>query len=172
MTQNAPPARVRQPASPRRVVVAAVLDLVFVLLFVLIGRGNHGEGFSLTGTLETWWPFLIGLAVGWLATRARRYTFALVLPGIPVWLFTVAVGMLFRVLSGQGVAVSFVIVAIIVLGVFLLGWRAVAGVMVRRRERARGAGGAGGRGGAAGGSAKGWDPASGAGPHGAPTVRH
>ncbi|RFA21782.1 DUF3054 domain-containing protein [Subtercola boreus] len=134
MTQNAVPARVRPPVSPRRVVTALVLDVVLVLAFVLIGRSSHDEGFSIVGTLMTWWPFLLGLAVGWLATRAWRYPFAPVLPGIPIWLFTVVVGMLFRVLSGQDVAVSFVIVTIIVLGVFLLGWRLIAGLVLRRRR--------------------------------------
>ncbi|CAN5320068.1 DUF3054 domain-containing protein [soil metagenome] len=124
----------RSAATPRSILVAAVLDVALVLVFVLIGRNSHDEGFSLLGTLNTWWPFLAGLAVGWVATRAWRYPFAVVLPGIPIWLFTVAVGMLFRTLSGQGVAVGFVIVALIVLGVFLLGWRLLAGVVVRRRR--------------------------------------
>ncbi|MDF2443349.1 MAG: hypothetical protein JWR01_1552 [Subtercola sp.] len=136
MTQPAPPRKVRPPVPPLHIVLALVFDVVLVLAFVIIGRGNHAEAFSVPGILTTWWPFLLGLAVGWIATRAWRYPFALVLPGIPIWLFTVAVGMLFRLLSGQGVAVSFVIVAIIVLGVFLLGWRAIAGAILRRRARA------------------------------------
>ena len=137
MTQTAPPARVRPPVPGAHVLLAAVLDVVLVSAFVLIGRGNHAEAFDVSGILVTLWPFLTGLVVGWLATRAWRYPFAPVLPGIPIWLFTVAVGMLFRLLSGQGVAVSFVIVSIIVLGVFLLGWRLIAGVVVRRRARNR-----------------------------------
>ncbi|RFA14287.1 hypothetical protein B7R21_06795 [Subtercola boreus] len=137
MTQPAPLRKVRPPVPSLHVVLALVIDIVLVLAFVIIGRGNHAEAFSLPGILTTWWPFLLGLAVGWLATRAWRHPFALVLPGIPIWLFTVAVGMLFRLLSGQGVAVSFVIVAIIVLGVFLLGWRLIAGAILRRRARAR-----------------------------------
>jgi hypothetical protein len=42
-----------------------------------------------------------------------------------VWISTLAGGMLLRVVSGQGTAVSFVLVAGVVLAVFLLGWRAV-----------------------------------------------
>jgi hypothetical protein len=41
--------------------------------------------------------------------------------------------MLLRILSSQGVQWSFVIVTTIVLGVFLLGWRALAGLLLRRR---------------------------------------
>jgi hypothetical protein len=38
----------------------------------------------------------------------------------------VAVGMLLRVVAGQGTAVSFIIVALCFLGLFLLGWRLLA----------------------------------------------
>lgn len=160
MPRNAPPITKRPPVSPRRVIVALVLDVVLVLAFVLIGRGNHAEGFSIADTLVTWWPFLAGLAVGWLATRAWRYPFRIVLPGIPIWLFTVAVGMLFRVVTNQGVAVSFVIVAVIVLGVFLLGWRFIAGLITSRRRGASGPT-----------AAKGWGAASGTGTAGSSSVR-
>ena len=39
------------------------------------------------------------------------------------WLGTVALGMLFRVVSGQGTAPAFIGVALAFLGLFLLGWR-------------------------------------------------
>ena len=42
-----------------------------------------------------------------------------------IWVATVAVGMVLRSLTGQGVAVSFVVVASVVLGVLLLGSRLV-----------------------------------------------
>jgi membrane protein implicated in regulation of membrane protease activity len=51
---------------------------------------------------------------------------ALVPSGIAVWLSTVAVGMVLRVVAGQGTAVSFIIVALCFLGLFLLGWRLLA----------------------------------------------
>ncbi|MEF2976563.1 DUF3054 domain-containing protein [Subtercola sp. YIM 133946] len=140
VTRTAP---VRRPAPTRTIVLAAVIDVVLVLVFVLIGRSSHSEGFSLGGTLVTFWPFLVGLIVGWLATRAWRYPLRVVLPGIPVWLFTVVVGMFLRVLSLQGVEVSFVIVALIVLGVFLLGWRLIAQAVTRRSGRKSGSGSAG-----------------------------
>ncbi|MCU1478763.1 MAG: rane protein, partial [Subtercola sp.] len=91
----------------------------------------------LGGSLVTFWPFAVGLVVGWLATRAWRYPVRVVLPGIPIWLFTVAVGMFLRVLSGQGVEVSFVIVALIVLGVFLLGWRFITSAVTKRKRSSR-----------------------------------
>jgi Protein of unknown function (DUF3054) len=43
--------------------------------------------------------------------------------------------MLLRVATGAGTAFSFVVVATLVLGVFLLGWRALAALARRRRHR-------------------------------------
>ncbi|PJJ63421.1 Protein of unknown function (DUF3054) [Compostimonas suwonensis] len=114
---------------------AAVLDAALVLVFVIIGRGSHEEGFSLPGLLQTWWPFLAGAAVGWLLARAWRSPARTVWTGIVVWVATVVVGMLLRVASGQGVQLSFVIVTVLVLGVFLLGWRAVARLATALRRR-------------------------------------
>jgi hypothetical protein len=45
------------------------------------------------------------------------------------------VGLLLRAVTGQGVQPSFVIVTSVVLAVFLLGWRAVVGFVVRRQSR-------------------------------------
>jgi hypothetical protein len=122
--------------SPSRLVaIAGVLDLVLVLVFVLIGRGSHDEGFSVPGSLQTAWPFVAGLVLGWLVTRAWRNPLGIRAPGVVVWLVTVALGMLLRAVSGQGIALSFVIVATVVLGLFLLGWRAIAIPVGRRLVR-------------------------------------
>ena len=95
-----------------------------MLVFVIIGRASHGEG--LTGVASTAWPFLAGLAGGWLAARAWRRPFGLWPAGVGAWLGTVALGMLFRVVSGQGTAPAFIGVALAFLGLFLLGWRLLA----------------------------------------------
>ncbi|POH60423.1 DUF3054 domain-containing protein [Cryobacterium zongtaii] len=113
--------------------LAAGLDAAMLLLFVVIGRASHGEG--LWGVLGTWWPFLAGLVVAWLVVTARRAPLQIVWTGVGVWLITVVVAMLLRVVSGQGVQLSFVIVTFLVLGVLLLGWRAIALLVQRRRRR-------------------------------------
>jgi len=84
--------------------------------------------------VNTAWPFLCGALIGWLISRGWRTPTALRPTGFAVWLACVAGGMILRAVSRQGVAVSFVIVATIVLAVFLLGWRAVVGIVVRRRS--------------------------------------
>jgi hypothetical protein len=111
--------------------VAVVLDVCCVLVFVVIGRASHTKGESLAGIASTSWPFLCGLAAGWAASRAWRRPLALRPAGLAVWLCTVALGMILRVVSGQGTAVAFIIVALAFLGLFLLGWRLLARLLTR-----------------------------------------
>ena len=115
----------------RAAVGAAALDLGLVTVFVLIGRASHREADG-SGVLTTLWPFAAGLAVGWLLARAWRAPLA-VRTALVIWPATVAVGMLLRAASAQGVQVAFVIVTAVVLAAFLLGWRAVIALVARRR---------------------------------------
>jgi Protein of unknown function (DUF3054) len=111
--------------------VALLLDVACVLVFVIIGRDSHAKGESVGGIASTAWPFLCGLGVGWLASRAWRRPLALLPAGVAAWLCTVALGMVLRVVSGQGTAVAFIFVALAFLGLFLLGWRGLAAKMWR-----------------------------------------
>jgi hypothetical protein len=118
-------------------VLAFAIDAALVLVFVLIGRRSHGEAASLGGTLTTFWPFFVGLVAGWLVTWAWKRPLALLWPGIPIWLMTVALGMLIRTAAGQGVEPAFIAVAFVVLGVLLVGWRVAAIPFARRRALRR-----------------------------------
>jgi hypothetical protein len=120
---------VARPAAAKRAAVkraAILLDVCCVLAFVVIGRASHGEAASIAGLARTAWPFMSGLAAGLLVTRAWRRPAAVVPTGIGVWLATVAIGMLLRVVSGQGTNVTFTLVALAFLGLFTLGWRVIA----------------------------------------------
>jgi hypothetical protein len=119
----------------RAVRLAAVLDLCCVLAFVLIGRAAHARGESLDGIASTAWPFLAGLAGGWLGARAWRRPVALAPSGVAAWLGAAGLGMVLRVAAGQGTAVAFVLVALAFLGLFLLGWRVVARIFMQGPER-------------------------------------
>jgi len=114
----------------------AAVDAFVVLLFVLIGRRSHEEGEALRDLFAVAAPFLIGLAAGWLlATRWWRGPAQVVSVrfGVVVWLVTVAAGMVLRHwVFDRGTALSFVIVATTFLGLFLVGWRGLAGVIRRR----------------------------------------
>lgn len=124
-------------SSRRSPALALLLDIVLVVVFAAIGRATH-DGDVLgpfgSGLATTAWPFVAALLIGWLVTRAWRRPTAVVRTGLPVWAITVALGMVLRALSGQGVAVAFIIVATITLAVFLLGWRGVARLAARRRR--------------------------------------
>jgi hypothetical protein len=117
--------------------VAVVLDICCVLIFVVIGRASHTKGESLAGIVSTSWPFLCGLAAGWAAARAWRRPLALSPEGLIVVAGTVALGMILRVVSGQGTAVAFIVVALVFLGLFFLGWRYFAALPVIRKAASR-----------------------------------
>jgi Protein of unknown function (DUF3054) len=119
----------------RSVRLAVLLDCCCVLVFVIIGRASHAKGESLGGIASTAWPFLAGLAGGWLAARAWRRPLWLWPAGVGAWLGAVALGMALRVVSGQGTAVAFILVALAFLGLFLLGWRLLARLPGFRRQR-------------------------------------
>ena len=106
-----------------------VLDIACVLIFVIIGRASHTKGESLAGIASTSWPFLAGLGLGWLAARGWRRPLAIRPEGLVIWLCTVALGMILRVVSGQGTAIAFIVVALAFLALFLLGWRLLARLM-------------------------------------------
>ncbi len=106
---------------------AALADAGAVVLFAALGRASHDEGSAVAGTLEVAAPFLIGAAAGWAAARAWRRPAALA-TGAVVLAVTVGAGMLLRGLAfDRGTAPSFVVVAAIVLGALMLGWRLAAG---------------------------------------------
>jgi hypothetical protein len=111
--------------SVRAARLAGIVDCCCVLAFVIIGRASHADGLGLSGVASTAWPFLAGLGVGWLATRAWRRPLALAPGGLGAWLGAAGLGMVLRVVAGQGTAPAFVGVALAFLGLFLLGWRLV-----------------------------------------------
>lgn len=121
-------------------VLALLLDVVLVIAFAATGRASHDSD-VLAGLGRTAWPFVAGLAVGWLVVRGWRAPAAPVRTGLAVAVVTVVAGMVLRVLSGQGTALPFVIVATLTLVALLVGWRLVAsGIRRLRSGRARAAG--------------------------------
>jgi hypothetical protein len=116
----------------RRTVGAACADIVAIVVFVAIGRRNHKEGEAVDAVLTVAAPFLIALVVGWIAARAWTKP-THVETAFVIWPITVAVGMVLRnVVFDRGTALPFIIVATVVVGVFLVGWRMLAAVAERR----------------------------------------
>ena len=116
-----------------------LIDAILVIIFCAIGRRTHEEANALAGLAKTSWPFLTGLVIGWAATFALyrdKFNAVLLVPtGVVVWLGAVVFGMILRVLSGQGTQFSFIVVATLVLGAFLLGWRALAPLVSKIRTK-------------------------------------
>ena len=117
----------------RPLTTALVLDVVLVIVFAAIGRSSHEEGLTVLGVVETAAPFLAGLALGWLVARWARVVPVSRAGGLVVWVCTVAGGMVVRQLAGEGTAFSFIVVASIVLGLFLLASRLVVRFTAIRR---------------------------------------
>lgn len=117
-----------------RTPLAAGLDTFFIVLFVAIGRRNHDEDPAVSGLIQTAAPFLIALAIAWLVLRAwKRPTDWRT--GLAIWAIVVVVGMLLRnLVFDDGTATSFVIVATVFVGLFVVGWRLVYTFVERRRS--------------------------------------
>ncbi|WLQ06170.1 DUF3054 domain-containing protein [Arthrobacter oryzae] len=107
------------------VVLAALVDAVLILTFAAIGRDAHQRGDVITGVFLTAWPFLAGAAMAWLVMRVWRAPLQAWPAGVAVWLGALALGMLLRALTGQTVVLPFVIVALLSLGTFLVGYRLI-----------------------------------------------
>ena len=72
---------------------------------------------------EVAWVFLV-------KTKRGGWTFK---AGVLVASVTTTIGMILRVISGQGTAAAFIVVAFSFLLLGMLGWRLVAKVVVKRR---------------------------------------
>jgi hypothetical protein len=115
--------------------LAAGADVLAVLVFAAVGRSSHAEKVDAFEVLTTASPFLIGLIIGWLGGRAWRAPLRLAI-GTAVWAGTTVVGLGVRAVFTHRLPLTFVLVAALSLALLLLGWRAVAPRIVRRRSHA------------------------------------
>lgn len=123
------------PSTGRRRPAVLALDLLAVLVFVIVGRDTHDEGSALPDVLATATPFLVGVAVGWMITRAWRRPLATPV-GAGVAISTVVVGMVLRrVAFDDGTAPSFIAVASGFLLITQPGWRWMARRVLRLSHR-------------------------------------
>jgi hypothetical protein len=106
---------------------AFITDNLVVIVFVVIGRLNHHHGESLGGVANTWWPFAAGLLIAWAVVLRAGGRFGPMRTGVMVSLITVAIGMALRVVSGQGTAAAFIVVAVVFLATLMVGTRIALG---------------------------------------------
>jgi Protein of unknown function (DUF3054) len=115
--------------------VAALADLLVIVVFVAVGRRSHHEDAGTAGFFRVLWPFAVGLVVGWLATGLYRAPMVF-RRAVAAWLITVAVGVVLRiVVQGHDFAPTFIVIASVFIGGCMLGWRGVVTTVSRRRAR-------------------------------------
>ncbi|PRZ18709.1 DUF3054 domain-containing protein [Nesterenkonia sandarakina] len=115
------------------------LDGLLVVGFAALGNRSHESGLALADVSGTAAPFLLGLLISSLAVRFWRHPSRLWPDAVLVILGTVALGMTARVFSGSGGAEwSFVLVALGVLSILLIGRRMLSGWLLRLRSTQRG----------------------------------
>lgn len=113
-----------------------LVDVVWILLFALLGRESHEGDTAALAVLGVAWPFLAGYAATALVVGLRRRPRSAG-RGAVVWLGSVAGGMAIRtVLEGRLPETAFIVVALLFLGAGLVGWRVVAALVCRRRRAA------------------------------------
>ena len=113
----------------------AVIDAVLIILFALLGRREHEHGLGIGGIFVTALPFLVAYVLMTVLSRPWLTINKIWPTGLLVWLGTVVLGMALRLLMGKTAAISFVIVALIVLGVFLLGRRGISLLIAKRSQQ-------------------------------------
>ena len=120
--------------SPNRsVMIALLLDLLTVTLFVVVGRRTHQESSAVAAVFKTLAPFLMGLVLAWVVARIWDRPLQLQ-TGLIVWGITMVAGMFTRrVLFGEGIAATFIVVTALFFGACFLGWRLAASKILRSR---------------------------------------
>ena len=108
----------------------AFVDFLAVVIFVEVGRSVHGHTDSIAGLASTAYPFLVGLFLGWVSIRAWRRPTGIFPVGVTVWLSTVVIGQILRLLVGQGSAVPFVLVSLGYFALTMIGWRLAVKVVL------------------------------------------
>jgi FtsH-binding integral membrane protein len=127
----------RTPTSSRHAWWALVADLVCVVAFAAGGKSAHDDSATWCVIARIAWPYAVACLLGWALVLRRGWDPRRWRPaGIAVLASTYLLGMVLRVVSGRGIALGFLIVAIVFLTLTMLGWRLVA-AWVGGRPRAR-----------------------------------
>ena len=103
----------------RAAVTTAIVDAVAVVVFVVVGQRNHDGSSDIYGVISLAAPFLIALGTSWAILRTWRGPFNRA-SFVATWAITVVGGLfLRRVIFDRGIAMAFIIVTVISLGLLL-----------------------------------------------------
>lgn len=114
-------------------ILPALIDLVLVVIFAVVGRSSHSEALTLAGIAQTAWPFLAACLLGWVVVGLLDDDGYGPRSALVVWLVTVLAGMGLRIVGGETAELPFVLVATTFLFSAFFGWRLVARLVRGRR---------------------------------------
>ncbi|NHZ70201.1 MAG: DUF3054 family protein [Proteobacteria bacterium] len=108
-----------------------VLDATVVMSFVIIGRDSHGFVTDWSETMRVAAPFLIALAIGIIVMRAWLKPLQIV-TGLGIAAITVVLGLMIRhFVFDAGIAQTFMILTTGWMFAWMVGWRLVAGLIIK-----------------------------------------
>ena len=117
---------------------ALLADLVCVLAFALGGRSAHDEGSTVWVAVRIAWPFALAALAGHVLAWRRGWDVLRWRPaGFAIVAVTYVLGMVLRVVTGRGIAITFLIVALLFLALTMLGWRLVNALWATRSSAPR-----------------------------------
>lgn len=131
----------RGTAAPGTPALALFMDVLGVALFALFARIAHQTEempLNFSGWMQTVWPFFLGAVAGWvlLALTGKVARAIALSSGVIVWLCTAIAGLaIWGIRHGEIPHWSFIIVASVMSGLLLLGWRAITGKRAGRAAR-------------------------------------
>ena len=115
--------------APRRTpgwLLPLVADLVCVLVFAAAGKSSHEASDSEWVVLAIVWPYALSVVLAHAGLLLRGRLTRRVWPeGVVVLAVTYVLGTLLRAASGRGIAVGFLVVAVVFLALTMLGWRTI-----------------------------------------------
>lgn len=117
-------------------ILPAIIDLVLVVIFAIVGRASHGDSLDIAGIAQTAWPFLAACLLAWVVVSLLDDNGYGPRAALVVWLVTALAGLGLRIISGDTAQLAFVLVATLFLFCSLFGWRLVARLIRGRRQTA------------------------------------
>jgi hypothetical protein len=105
------------------VAIALVADLLCIVVFVALGKENHGVHRGVGWFFNVWWPLAVGLIAGALITRLYTREDRWPLRLVVTVAIMVLVGGPLRTLTGRVMYSVFTLVAFAMLNLLTFGWR-------------------------------------------------
>ena len=107
----------------RVAIVALGIDLLCIVVFVALGKENHGVHRGVGWFFNVWWPLAVGLVVGALITRLYVAQSRWPLRLLGAVAITVVIGGPLRTLTGRSMYTVFTLVAFAMLTLLTFTWR-------------------------------------------------